>query len=166
MLGFLLAGSKCPHVVTCMFITCSCTYALEHGSTMCEPWWYCGAETQVLSICQGLVWSQQQNGTILFHSAWYRRSQMTANYKTNVIPFSEVLLLTNWGKSKTNLFQCHFLVICRWMSFVFANLKEKIDWQIFNSWVILEKIFDTWLILPYKSKMYLLLIRNGISKFI
>lgn len=41
-----------------------------------------------------LVWSQHQNGTILCHSVWCRRrSQMTGNHKTNVIPFSKALCL-------------------------------------------------------------------------
>lgn len=53
---------------------------------------------------------------------------MTANHKTNVIPFSEVLCLNNRVKNKTNLFQSDFLVIGKLMdTFLFTCKREQAD---------------------------------------
>jgi hypothetical protein len=110
---------------------CNCIQAYTHAHTrtqgLIQVWtlWHSGTWSQTLSICQNLVWSQQ-NGTILFHSAWYRkRSPMTADHRTNVIPCSEVLCLNNWVKNKTNLFQCDFFVIGKLIDIFLFTFKRK-----------------------------------------
>lgn len=85
---------------------CDCIQVPTHAQACAHPctqvwiqvgtWYHSATEHQTLSICRNLVWSQQQNGTILCHSVWCRkRSQMTGNHKTNVISFSEALCLNN-----------------------------------------------------------------------
>lgn len=96
----------------------TCSRMCSHMHPSLDPSVNLVTQSPTLSICQNLVWSQQQNGTILFHSVLYRkRCQMTGNHKMNVIPFSEALCLSNWGKNKTNLFQCDLLVIAKLIHF-------------------------------------------------
>lgn len=96
----------------------TCSRMCSHMHPSLDPSVNLVTQSPTLSICQNLVWAQQQNGTILLHSVLYRkRCQMTGNHKMNVIPFSEALCLSNWGKNKTNLFQCDLLVIAKLIHF-------------------------------------------------
>lgn len=131
---------------------CNCRQARTRPYTHTQVWiqvgtWgHAGTQSQILNICRNSVWSQQQSGTILFHSIWcWGRSQVTASHKTNVILLTDAWGLNSGGNNRSVCFSVTFLSLANWQ-IQFCSVRE--CRLTFNGWDMWHKIADTWYFCP------------------